>query len=137
MPTSFDDRGQFTIYLAGCPGHSICKVGRTRNLRTRLTGLTPKFPSKPTALWTVEGTSNVETGLCRYLWQKGYASHGREWFDFGGKDPARVIRHAYRVIGPEGANPRYESRTDPQRWEVRPEDLRPPLWLRKIYDERG
>lgn len=134
--TSLNDGGEYTIYLIGCPDYPIVKVGRTRNPSRRLSDLSRHFPAPPVILWSVVAITEVETALCRYLGKHGYAAHGREWFDFKGKNPVPIMHEAYYTVGPYGVHvpPGYgyrdPHRAEAQPWETNTKAERVELWLR-------
>lgn len=88
------------VYVIGNCNSPRAKIGRSKNVGTRLGTIQRMSPVPLSILWQTEGGSELESALHRRF--DGQRVHG-EWFDFGGKDPAMEVAAAVDDIRAEQA----------------------------------
>lgn len=83
-----------TIYVAGCDGSRLVKIGCTMgDVSVRIRGMQVGSPSLLRLLWQSGPEHGMETELTLHLVFAPYRQHG-EWFDFGNADQVALISSA-------------------------------------------
>lgn len=79
-----------TVYVIGCEGSRLVKIGSATDLERRRRSLATMSANPVTVLWqsTKEHGRRTEAKLHEAF--RGYRQHG-EWFDFGEEDPVALM----------------------------------------------
>lgn len=93
------------VYVIGSVGSPLVKIGTSKNFRARRKALQSASPLQLRVLWTVNGGYDLEQAIHTKLAK--YRKHG-EWFNFGRKDPIRVVKRTVQSLVPTGAGGPYE-----------------------------
>jgi len=83
------------VYLVARVGTTQAKIGRSRNLETRVAHLRAKSRQQLALLWTTPGDCRLEGEL---HWHFRDLALGKEWFDFGDLDPIEAVSAASAMI---------------------------------------
>jgi Meiotically Up-regulated Gene 113 (MUG113) protein/regulatory GntR family protein len=82
-----------TVYVIGCEGSHLVKIGHTGNPAKRLSEIRSISPHPLTLLWQSGPEHNEESERKLHYLFRDYRQHG-EWFAFGEADPVALIAAA-------------------------------------------
>lgn len=82
-----------TVYLIGCEGSRLVKIGHSRNPAKRLAELARMSASPVKLLWQSGPEHGMEAEQHLHRVFRSYRQHG-EWFDFGEDDPVELVNSA-------------------------------------------
>lgn len=85
-----------TVYIISEPRASLVKIGRTTNLRGRLSSLSSCSPAPLIVRWSIAGDPRLEIALHDAFADRRH--HG-EWFEFGDLDPVAEVKAMIRRRG--------------------------------------
>lgn len=114
-----------TVYVVGCEGSRLVKIGWTAHpIELRLKQLMTGSPYPLRLLWQSTRERTVETEQMLHDLFYAYRVHG-EWFDFGDADPVALVSAAINLPPPLAAQQLFPAPMAPEQ-RPKPTEPKPP-----------